>query len=243
MEEGKRGTSARVAKRLLDIAVSSLALILLSPIIVGAYLAVRLTSSGPVFFRQHRLCGLGREMEMLKFRTMEVNNDSDTTWSVQGDTRVTGVGRFLRKSCIDELPQLVNVLRGDMSLVGPRPERPYFSAAFAETVPGYAGRLRAPAGLTGWAQMHGLRGDSSIAERVQFDNYYIDHWSLGFDIKIIVLTPVFLVRRLLRRRTTATVDLPRVDRDEREHAAFASPSFELAAEMDGDGALTGRPVE
>jgi lipopolysaccharide/colanic/teichoic acid biosynthesis glycosyltransferase len=127
--------------------------------------------------------------ELLKFRTMSVNLDSDTQWSVVSDVRITPVGRILRRTCLDELPQLFNVLRGDMSLVGPRPERPFFVDQFSSSIPRYVDRHRVPAGLTGWAQVHGLRGAStSIPERIQLDNYYIEHWSLWRDLVILART-------------------------------------------------------
>jgi lipopolysaccharide/colanic/teichoic acid biosynthesis glycosyltransferase len=117
-----------------------------------------------------------------------VNDDSDTAWSVEGDGRVTTVGRFLRRLSLDELPQLFNVLRGDMSLIGPRPERPFFVERFAREIARYDDRHRVPMGITGWAQIHGLRGDTSIPERVRFDNYYIEHWSLWLDVVVLLRT-------------------------------------------------------
>jgi lipopolysaccharide/colanic/teichoic acid biosynthesis glycosyltransferase len=131
----------------------------------------------------------GKVFELLKFRTMSVNADSDTQWSVASDVRITPVGRILRRTCLDELPQLFNVLRGDMSLVGPRPERPFFVEQFSSSIPRYVDRHRVPAGLTGWAQVHGLRGaNTSIPERIQLDNYYIEHWSLWRDLVILART-------------------------------------------------------
>jgi lipopolysaccharide/colanic/teichoic acid biosynthesis glycosyltransferase len=141
-----------------------------------------------VFFRQLRIGEDGRPFQLLKFRTMQVNSDSDTTWSVVGDARVTRVGRLLRRTYLDELPQLLNVLRGEMSLVGPRPERPHFASRFAREVPRYHERHRVHGGITGWAQVHGLRGDTPIADRARFDNHYIEHWSLWRDVVIVVRT-------------------------------------------------------
>jgi lipopolysaccharide/colanic/teichoic acid biosynthesis glycosyltransferase len=150
--------------------------------------AVRLSSPGPVFFRQRRIGRNGQPFALLKFRTMLINHDSDTTWSVAQDSRVTPVGRLLRKLSIDELPQLYNVLRGDMSLIGPRPERPHFVEQFGSEVPHYHDRHRAPVGITGWAQVHQLRGDTSIHERVRMDNYYVEHWTPWLDLVIILRT-------------------------------------------------------
>jgi exopolysaccharide biosynthesis polyprenyl glycosylphosphotransferase len=177
--------SSQLTKRAFDVAVAALALVMVSPVMFAAAVAVRLSSRGPVLFRQRRLGKNGRAFDVLKFRSMEVNDDSDTTWGVAADPRVTPVGSFLRRTSVDELPQLWNVLRGDMSIVGPRPERPHFSRIFGESIPGYGDRLRVPAGLTGWSQVHGLRGDTSIVDRAFFDNYYVEHWSLWLDVQII----------------------------------------------------------
>jgi exopolysaccharide biosynthesis polyprenyl glycosylphosphotransferase len=179
---------ARFAKRLLDLVVGALMLTLAAPVFGLIAAAVRLTSPGPIFFRQLRVGENGRHIEILKFRTLLCNNDSDVTWNVGHDDRRTRVGPFLRRTGLDELPQILNVLRGDMSLVGPRPERPYFANLFASEVPGYAARQRMPQGITGWAQVHGLRGDTPIPERVRFDNYYIEHWTIWRDIQILART-------------------------------------------------------
>jgi exopolysaccharide biosynthesis polyprenyl glycosylphosphotransferase len=179
---------ARRAKRLFDLTVGALLLLLSTPVLAVAAVAIRLSSPGPVLFRQKRLGENGRIIEMLKLRTLRCNDDSDTTWFVGQDDRRTPVGRVLRKTSLDELPQLLNVLRGDMSLVGPRPERPYFADSFALDVPRYRDRLRVPQGLTGWAQVHGLRGDTSISDRIRFDNQYIEHWTFWSDIRILART-------------------------------------------------------
>lgn len=179
---------ARVAKRAFDVAVGSLIVVLVSPVMLAAAVAVRLSSPGPLLFRQRRVGFDGRVFEILKFRSMRVNDDSDTHWAVDHDDRVTPVGRLLRRTGIDELPQLFNVLKGQMSLVGPRPERPLFVERFSTLVPGYKDRHRVPVGLTGWAQIHGLRGDTSIPDRARFDNDYIENWSLWLDVVIIVRT-------------------------------------------------------
>ena len=179
-----RRTGLRL-KRLFDLAMGSFLLIATSPLMLAAAIGVRLSGPGPIFFRQRRVGRQGRIFELYKFRTMEVNDESDTSWKPE-DERITVVGRILRRTSIDELPQLFNVLRGDMSLVGPRPERPHFVQQFSTSVPRYGDRHRVPVGLTGWAQVHGLRGaGTSIPERIQLDNYYIEHWSLWRDLVIL----------------------------------------------------------
>ncbi|HYT25591.1 MAG TPA: exopolysaccharide biosynthesis polyprenyl glycosylphosphotransferase [Actinomycetota bacterium] len=182
------GRSARLAKRAFDLAGAGAGLLLSAPLFAAAALAVRRSSPGPVFFRQLRVGKDGRPFELVKFRTMRVNDDSDTTWSVAGDTRVTRAGRLLRRTHLDELPQLLNVLRGQMSLVGPRPERPHFAHRFAGEVPRYGDRHRVRGGITGWAQVHGLKGDTPIPDRARFDNHYIEHWSLWRDVVIVTRT-------------------------------------------------------
>jgi exopolysaccharide biosynthesis polyprenyl glycosylphosphotransferase len=187
-------------------------LVLLSPLLLCAALAVRLSSRGPVLFRQRRIGRDGKVFDLYKFRSMyppppqvELNDDDVTAidfllggdtapGGVEGDDRRTPVGRFLRRSSVDELPQLLNVLRGEMSLIGPRPERPEFVELFNQDVDRYDDRHRVKSGITGWAQVHGLRGQTSVAERVEWDNYYIAHWSLGLDLKILALTFVALLR-------------------------------------------------
>jgi exopolysaccharide biosynthesis polyprenyl glycosylphosphotransferase len=181
-------------KRAFDLLVAGVALVLAGPLMLLIATAVRCSSRGPVLFRQVRIGQRGRPFELVKFRSMRVNDDSDTTWDVSDDERVTPVGRVLRRTGLDELPQLWNVLRGDMSLVGPRPERPHFAVRFGETVPNYADRHRVPVGVTGWAQVHGLRGDSSIEERARFDNAYIERWSPWLDLVILVRTVVAAFR-------------------------------------------------
>jgi exopolysaccharide biosynthesis polyprenyl glycosylphosphotransferase len=184
-------------KRVVDIAVSALLLLLVAPLMVGVAIAVRFEGGPGILFRQLRVGRDGRLFQLLKFRTMRPANEADsaTTWTISGDPRVGRVGRMLRKSSLDELPQFWNVLRGDMTLVGPRPERPYYVDQFAVKYPNYAHRHRVPAGITGWAQIHGLRGDTSIGERAQFDNYYIENWTLWTDAKIMLQTLPTLVRR------------------------------------------------
>ena len=192
------GASARTrhAKRAFDLVVSAILLVVTAPIMLACALAVKLSSSGPVFFRQVRVGIGGQPFEILKFRTMKVNDDSATTWSVHDDERVTRVGRFLRPSHLDELPQLINVLRGEMSLVGPRPERPHFVEQFGSEIDGYHFRHRVPVGITGWAQVHGYWGDTSIETRVRLDNRYIENWSLWRDLVIALRTvPTLLGKR------------------------------------------------
>ena len=179
--------AASRSKRLFDIIVASIVLVLSAPIFLAAAVAVRRSSPGPIFLRQLRIGQDGREFELLKFRSMMVHEDGDTAW-LASDTHMTRVGRVLRRTSIDELPQLLNVLRGDMSVVGPRPERPYFASQFMGQVRRYNDRHRVPVGITGWAQVHGLRGDTPIPDRVRFDNYYIEHWSLWRDVVIVAQT-------------------------------------------------------
>ncbi|MEV6493327.1 sugar transferase [Actinoplanes sp. NPDC051633] len=178
-------------KRLIDISGALLGLILLAPIMAICALLVLIDSGKHgVLFRQERVGRDGKLFTILKFRSLTPADDreSQVKWNINEDVRLGKVGKFLRFSSLDELPQLVNVLRGDMSLVGPRPERQFFVDQFQRTYAGYGDRHRVPTGITGWAQIHGLRGDTSIEERVRFDNHYIEHWSLGMDIKIILRT-------------------------------------------------------
>jgi exopolysaccharide biosynthesis polyprenyl glycosylphosphotransferase len=184
-------------KRLLDVLFSSFALVVLAPVLAACALAVRLETGPGVLFRQNRIGLDGRVFELLKFRSLMPASceESDTMWNVAHDHRLGPVGRFLRRTSMDELPQLWNILVGQMSLVGPRPERPHFVERFGDSVPGYTARHRVPAGLTGWAQVHGLRGDTSIEDRAAFDNYYIQNWSLWGDLKIVVRTLQQVVQR------------------------------------------------
>lgn len=180
----------RAIKRLFDIAVSSVALVVLLPVLIAAAVAVRLEGGPGVIFRQVRVGRDGKTFEVLKFRSMRPANEaeSQTQWSVAADNRVGPVGRFLRCTSIDELPQLWNILRGDMTVVGPRPERPHFVKQFSTEVDRYAHRHRVQVGLTGLAQVSGLKGNTSIADRARYDNFYIENWSLWLDIKIIIRT-------------------------------------------------------
>jgi Undecaprenyl-phosphate glucose phosphotransferase len=180
---------SQVGKRLFDMVFSLLALVLLSPVLLVVGLLVRLSSRGPVLFRQERMGMDGRTFRILKFRTMRTDaEEGGATMARAGDPRRTPVGAFLRASSLDELPQLFNVLWGDMSLVGPRPERPVFIEEFKRRIPRYHLRHKVKAGITGWAQVHGLRGQTSIEKRIEYDLYYIENWSLGLDVKILVRT-------------------------------------------------------
>jgi Undecaprenyl-phosphate glucose phosphotransferase len=177
-------------KRAMDIVLSLTALILLAPMLLVIAVLVKVTSPGPVFYRQER-CGLnGRPFNMLKFRSMRVDAEVQTgaIWAQKDDPRRTRLGTFLRKTSLDELPQLINVLMGDMSLVGPRPERPVFIQQFSKTIPNYNARHTVKAGITGWAQVHGWRGNTSLRKRVQFDLYYITHWTPWLDLRILWMT-------------------------------------------------------
>jgi exopolysaccharide biosynthesis polyprenyl glycosylphosphotransferase len=194
LQHAAMGPGAWWTKRAFDAVLSAAALVVLAPVLGVLALLVRASSPGPVLFRQRRVGQDGRLFDVLKFRTMEVNDDSDRTWSVRDDPRVTTVGRFMRRTSLDELPQFLNVLRGDMSLVGPRPERPAFDERYRESVPRYGDRLRVPVGLTGLAQVQGLRGNTSIADRVWFDNRYIEDWSLWRDVTILVRTVLAVLR-------------------------------------------------
>ncbi len=181
-----------VVKRVMDVIFSSLALVLLSPILLIIGTLVKLTSRGPIFFRQER-CGLnGRSFMMLKFRSMSVDAEERTgaVWAKKDDPRRTPLGSFLRRTSLDELPQLINVLLGDMSLVGPRPERPVFIQKFSKTIPNYNARHCVKAGITGWAQVHGWRGNTSLRKRIQYDLYYITHWTPWLDLRILWMTVV-----------------------------------------------------
>jgi Undecaprenyl-phosphate glucose phosphotransferase len=185
-------------KRAMDVVLSLFGLLFLSPLLALIAAIVKLSSRGPVFYRQER-CGLnGRTFPMLKFRTMRTDAEAQTgpVWAVKDDPRRTPLGTFLRKSSLDELPQLINVLKGDMSLVGPRPERPVFIRQFSQTIPNYMARHCVKAGVTGWAQVHGWRGNTSLRKRLQYDLYYITHWSPFLDIRILWMT---VFRGLLNR--------------------------------------------
>ena len=179
-----------IFKRTMDLVLSMMLIVLFSPIMAIIALLVKFSSTGPVFYRQERMGMDGRLFAMLKFRTMSVDAEKETgaVWAKRGDPRRTGLGAVLRKFSLDELPQFFNVLRGDMSLVGPRPERPVFIETFKETVPGYMLRHKTKAGITGWAQINGWRGNTSLEKRIEYDLYYIENWSLLLDFKILGMT-------------------------------------------------------
>ncbi|MCX7973360.1 MAG: undecaprenyl-phosphate glucose phosphotransferase [Candidatus Aminicenantes bacterium] len=180
----------RLLKRTVDIVVSFFGLVVLSPILLIIALLIKLTSRGPIFYLQERMGLDGRQFTMIKFRTMICDAEKETgpVMCRPDDPRITPFGRFLRKYSLDELPQLINVLKGEMSLVGPRPERPSFVREFADRIPKYMLRHKVKSGITGWAQVHGLRQDTSIEKRLEYDLYYIKNWSLGLDLKIIWMT-------------------------------------------------------
>ena len=175
-------------KRSVDVIVSVLGLTLLSPLLLVIAVGVKRSSPGPVLFRQVRVGYLRREFRMLKFRSMRVNVEEDTGWTTDEDPRRTKFGAFLRKTSLDELPQLINVLKGDMSLVGPRPELPHFVEQFRETIPYYMVKHQVKPGMTGWAQVNGYRGDTSIEKRIELDLWYIENWSPWLDIRILLKT-------------------------------------------------------
>ena len=178
----------RALKRMLDVIVSMLVLTFMSPVMLLIAALIRLDSPGPVFFIQDRVGLDGRLFPCIKFRGMVQDAPDRGNWTVENDPRVTAIGSFLRRYSFDELPQFINVLRGEMSVVGPRPEQPMWVEHFSQSVPRYVRRHRQKAGITGWAQVNGLRGDSSIEERTRYDLYYIENWSLLFDIRIIIKT-------------------------------------------------------
>ena len=179
-----------IAKRVVDIVGSLIGIIVILPILLVIAILVKCTSKGPVIFKQERVGLHNKSFNMYKFRTMEIQKESEEkkAWTVKDDPRVTKVGRFIRKTSIDELPQIWNVLKGDMSLVGPRPERPFYVEKFKEEIPRYMVKHQVRPGMTGWAQVNGYRGDTSIRKRIDYDLYYIENWTPGFDILIMFLT-------------------------------------------------------
>jgi Undecaprenyl-phosphate glucose phosphotransferase len=177
-------------KRILDLSLGSITLILFSPLMILIGLGIKLASSGPVLYRQERTGLDGKKFQMLKFRTMieDAEKISGPVWASRDDPRVTPSGRWLRRASLDELPQLFNVIKGEMSLVGPRPERPAFVEQFRGTIPKYLLRHKVKAGMTGWAQVNGWRGRTPLDKRLEYDLYYIENWSLWFDLKILART-------------------------------------------------------
>jgi Undecaprenyl-phosphate glucose phosphotransferase len=179
-----------ILKRIMDLSIGGLSLAIFSPLMLLIAAGIKLTSSGPVFYRQERMGLDGKRFRILKFRTMVKNAEQATgpVWAAPNDPRVTSFGRLLRATSLDELPQLINVLRGEMSLVGPRPERPVLIEYFRKSIPGYMLRHKVKAGMTGWAQVNGWRGNTSLESRIQHDLDYIGNWSLSRDLKILALT-------------------------------------------------------
>ena len=184
--QGVRG----IVKRLIDIVFSGFALLVLSPLMLAIAMAIRLTSPGKAIFRQERVGRAGKPFRIYKFRSMRADAEEDVghVWAKSDDSRQTSLGKFLRRWSLDELPQFFNVLKGDMSLVGPRPEMSGLIDTFSESIPHYLARQRVKSGMTGWAQVNGLRGNTSLEDRVNYDRYYIENWSLALDIKIILKT-------------------------------------------------------
>ncbi|MBX6315520.1 MAG: sugar transferase, partial [Isosphaeraceae bacterium] len=192
----------RLAKRLLDIVGAAVGLILLAPLFVIVAALIGITSGRPIFYKQERVGQGGRVFRMWKFRSMRVDAEAETgpIWATEHDERCTRIGDWLRHTNIDELPQLLNVLRGDMSLVGPRPERPVFVEQFRQELPDYDYRHAVPMGMTGWAQVHGWRGRTSLRKRIQYDLDYIGRWSFWLDLKILCMT----VQHVLYGKTSWT---------------------------------------
>ena len=177
-------------KRIMDICGSIIGIIVASPIMLVLCALIKLTSPGPLIYRQERVGLHNQTFWMYKFRSMEIQPEAEEkkAWTVKNDPRVTAIGRFMRRTSLDELPQLFNILKGDMSLVGPRPERPFFVEKFREEIPRYMVKHQVRPGLTGWAQVNGYRGDTSIRKRIECDLYYIENWTVGLDIKIMFMT-------------------------------------------------------
>ncbi|MBI4418189.1 MAG: undecaprenyl-phosphate glucose phosphotransferase [Ignavibacteriales bacterium] len=190
VREAALSTWNQIVKRAFDVVVASVILLATSPLLVLIAVVVKLTSPGPVFYLQERVGLDGRTFKVIKFRTMRADAERETgpVWAKKDDPRTTLAGRFLRRFSLDELPQLFNVLRGEMSIVGPRPERPHFVEQFRGQIPKYLDRHRVKTGMTGWAQVNGLRGNAPIEERTKYDVYYVENWSLVFDLKIIFKT-------------------------------------------------------
>ena len=174
----------------MDFGGALAAIVLFSPIMLFSVIMIKITSPGPLIYKQERVGLHNRNFMMYKFRSMDVQppEEEKKAWTVKDDPRVTNFGKFMRRTSIDELPQLFNVLRGEMSLVGPRPERPFFVEKFREEIPRYMIKHQVRPGLTGWAQVNGYRGNTSIRKRIEYDLYYIENWTIGLDIKILFLT-------------------------------------------------------
>lgn len=194
--------SSRILKRLCDLLIASLGLLLLWPLMLLIAILIRLSSPGPAIYRQVRVTRDGKLFEMYKFRTMPVDTEAETgpIWATAEDPRPTPLGGLLRRSSLDELPQLINVLEGSMSFVGPRPERPFFVEKFTQTLPHYPQRHRVKAGMTGLAQIKGFRGDTSIEQRLALDLEYIERWSLGLDLWIIAVSFWVVITDFIRKK-------------------------------------------
>jgi putative colanic acid biosynthesis UDP-glucose lipid carrier transferase len=186
----------RIAKAVEDFVLTTLLLVPLLPLMALIAIGIRASSPGPVLYRQNRVTWNGEHFEMIKFRTMpiDVEAGSGPVWSKPGEHRATRFGALLRRASLDELPQLFNVLRGEMSLVGPRPERPEFVEQFRRQIPGYMQKHLVKAGITGWAQIHDLRGATDLVRRIEYDLFYIENWSVWFDLRILALTAVHVLR-------------------------------------------------
>lgn len=185
----------RLVKRVMDVVFAVFVLVLASPLMLVIAALVKLTSPGPALYAQERVGYNGYRFQVLKFRSMRVDAEAaGPGWTTKGDDRRTVIGRFLRRFSLDELPQFINILLGDMSIVGPRPERPIYVEQFQQVIPRYMERHREKCGLTGWAQVNGLRGDTSIEERTRYDLYYVDHWSLLLDLRIMAFTLLRVLR-------------------------------------------------
>ena len=180
----------RTLKYISDYLISIIAIIITSPIMIGTAIAIKLTSPGPIIFKQERIGFQGEPFKMYKFRSMRVQplDDEASKWTTKDDPRKTKVGNFIRRTSIDELPQFFNVLKGDMSVVGPRPERPYFVGEFRKEIPKYMVKHQVRPGITGWAQIHGCRGDTSINKRIEYDIEYVENWHMGLDLGIMIKT-------------------------------------------------------
>jgi Undecaprenyl-phosphate glucose phosphotransferase len=195
------GSTDRALKRLFDVAIASAVLVLASPLYFLIGLLVKLTSKGPMIYSQKRVGADGRVFDVYKFRSMPIDAEAKTgaVWAKAEDDRATPLGKWLRRSSLDELPQFYNVLRGDMSLVGPRSERPVFVQQFRQEIPKYMLRHKMKSGITGWAQVNGWRGNTSLEERVKHDLYYIGHWSHFLDFKILLMTPFVVFKDCIQR--------------------------------------------
>ena len=182
-------------KRTADIVCALLLIVLTSPLMLIAAIGVKLSSPGPIIFKQERVGKDKKSFYMYKFRSMKVNSSQNTGWSKNEDNRKTWFGSLIRKCSVDELPQFFNVLKGDMSLIGPRPELPFFVEQFREEIPRYMVKHQVRPGITGWAQVNGFRGDTSISKRIEYDLYYIENWSPAFDLRILLMTVFCMFNR------------------------------------------------